>query len=223
MSGTVSNKYRYDVKNCYYCPGSRNADGTVTYDESKIRQEPGLMSMDMQAQGEISKIRADGIDYIIIASNNGYSGNLNFVKISDQFRRDCLGEVSDTTTGIQYEDADATPAPFALMGEFKGDVEGIRWIYYNCTATRPNQAGDNKDNMREPDTESLPVTVSPLPCTIGGQEKNVVRGGLTKSMNETTYNEWFTGVRLPGVAVTASAGDGNNGGQTGQTGQTGQG
>lgn len=196
----AQNKYRYDVKNCYYCPGTRNADGTVTFDTSRIRQEPGLMSIDMQAQGEISKTRADGIDYIIIASNNGYNGTLNFVKISDEFRRDCLAETADITTGIQYEDADATPDPFALMGEFKGDQEGIRWIYYNCTASRPNQAGDNKDNMREPDTESISVQASPLPVTIDGTEKNIVRGGVTKSSNAATYNQWFTKVCLPGVS-----------------------
>lgn len=196
------NKYRYDVKNCHYCPGTRNADGTITFDVSKIRREPGIMSIDMQAQGDTKPIRADGIDYIIIASNNGYSGTLNFVKLSDDFRVDCLGEARDITTGIQYEDANVTPAPFALMGEFKGDVEGIRWIYYNCTASRPNQAGDNKENMKEPDTESLSVQVSPLPATIDGEEKNIVRGGVTKSRNAATYNNWFTKVCLPGVSST---------------------
>ena len=196
----MANKYRYDVKNCYYCPGKRNADGSITFDETRIRQESGLQSIDMQAEGDISKIRADGIDYIIIASNNGYTGTLNFVKISDQFRQDCLAETVDITTGIQYEDADATPDPFALMGEFKGDTEGIRFIYYNCTASRPNQTGENKDNMREPDTESLSLQASPLPCVIDGTEKNIVRGGVTKSANAATYNQWFSKVCLPGIS-----------------------
>lgn len=196
----MANKYRYDVKNCYYCPGKRNADGSITFDETRIRQEPGLQSIDMQAEGDISKIRADGIDYIIIASNNGYTGTLKFVKISDQFRQDCLAETVDITTGIQYEDADATPDPFALMGEFKGDTEGIRFIYYNCTASRPNQTGENKDNMREPDTESLSLQASPLPCVIDGTEKNIVRGGVTKSANAATYNQWFSKVCLPGIS-----------------------
>ena len=196
----MANKYRYDLKNCYYCPGKRNADGSITFDETRNRQEPGLQSIDMQAEGDISKIRADGIDYIIIASNNGYTGTLNFVKISDQFRQDCLAETVDITTGIQYEDADATPDPFALMGEFKGDTEGIRFIYYNCTASRPNQTGENKDNMREPDTESLSLQASPLPCVIDGTEKNIVRGGVTKSANAATYNQWFSKVCLPGIS-----------------------
>ena len=195
----MPNLYHYDVKNCYYVPGTRNADGTVTFETSKIRQEKGLMSVEVQPQGEVSKIRADGIDYILISSNNGYTGSLNFVQISDQFKVDNLGEVQDVTTGIQYEDANAVPTPFALMGEFSGDDEGIRWIYYNCTASRPNMKGDNKDNQKEPDTETLDVTISPLPVSIDGEEVNLVRGGIKKSENSQTYNNWFTTVSYPGV------------------------
>lgn len=196
----MPNIYHYDVKNCFYVPGTRNEDGTVTFNLEGIRQEKGLMSMEMQANGETSTIRADGIDYIVFSSNNGYTGTLNFVQISDQFRQDNLAEKVDISTGIQYEDADSTPTPFALMGEFKGDSEGVRWIYYNCTASRPNANGDNKDNQKEPDTESLSVTVSPLPVTIDGKEVNLVKAGITKSINAETYNKWFTKVTLPGVA-----------------------
>lgn len=197
----MPNIYHYDVKNCYYIPGVRNEDGTVTFDASRVRQEKGLMSMEMQANGETSTIRADGIDYIVFSSNNGYTGTLKFVQISDQFRQDNLAEKVDISTGIQYEDADSTPTPFALMGEFKGDAEGVRWIYYNCTASRPNANGDNKDKQKEPDTESLSVTVSPLPVTIDGKEVNIVKGGITKSANAETYNKWFTKVTIPGVAA----------------------
>lgn len=158
------------------------------------------MSMEMQPEGEVNKIRADGIDYIIYMSNNGYTGTLNFVQISDEFKVDNLAERKDVMTGIQYEDADSTPTPFALMGEFKGDSEGIRWIYYNCTAARPNMAGDNKENQKEPDTESLSITVAPLPVTIDGKDVNIVKGGITKSINAETYNKWFTKVSIPGVA-----------------------
>lgn len=196
----MPNIYHYDVKNCYYIPGVRNVDGSVTFDNEKVRQEPGLRSMEFQAQGDMNTIRADGIDYIVVASNNGYTGTLNFVQISDEFKRDNLGETQDELTGIQFEDADATPTPFALMGEFKGDAEGIRWIYYNCIAARPNQTGDNKDNQKQPDEESLSVTASPLPITINGVERNIVRGGILKSSNSATYDAWFTKVNIPGVA-----------------------
>ena len=199
----MGNKYHYDVKNCHYCKGTRNDDGTVTF-EKVVKRLPGLQSIEMSPEGDVSKIRADGIDYIVITSNNGYSGTQKFVQIDDEFKKDCLGEVADETTGIQYEDADAEPSPYALMGEFKGDKEGIRWIYYNCVASRPKQAGENKDNQKEPDTEELSITVSPLPVTINGEDKNIVRGGLTKTMNETTFANWFEQVCIPGTQPSQS-------------------
>lgn len=195
-----ANKYHYDVKNCHYCPGTRASDGTVTFGNT-VKDLKGLVSMDMGAEGESSRVRADGIDYLVFSSNNGYSGTLNFIKIDDDFRVDCMGEVVDEVTGMQYEDADAEFSPFALMGEFKGDQEGIRWIYYNCTAGRNSQHGENKENMKEPDQEELPVTASPLPVTIDGEEVNIVRGGITKTMNAATYAAWFNSVIVPGTAA----------------------
>lgn len=195
------NKYHYDVKNAHYCPGKLNENGTITYGDV-VKPLYGLVSMDLGAEGDTSKVRADGHDYIVIASNNGYSGSLNFVKVPDEFRVDCLSEKKDEATGIQYENADEDPAPCALMGEFKGDKEGIRWIFYNCTASRTKVAGDNKDNQKEPDMEELPVTASPVLVEIGGEEINIVRGGITKSMNEATYNAWFKQVCIPGKEIT---------------------
>lgn len=202
----AKNKYHYDVKNCHYCKGVQNEDGTIEFGK-EVKPLPGLMSIDLGAEGETSKTRADGIDYIVIVSNNGYSGTLNFVKVSDDFKIDCLNEVRDETTGIQYEDADANPSPFALMGEFKGDKEGIRWIFYNCISSRPKVSGDNKDNQKEPDTEELSVTASPLPVSIGGEEKNIVRGGITKSMNKETFDAWFKQACIPGTQIGTGSQD----------------
>ena len=206
----MSNKYHFDVLNCHYCKGTRQDNGSVEFG-NEVKALHGLISMDMSPEGETKKLRADGIDYIVYTSNNGYSGTLNFVKIDEDFRKDCMAEAVDETTGMMYEDADAEFAPFALSGEFKGDQEGIRWIYYNCTAGRSNQKGENKDNQKEPDTEELPVTVSPLAVTIGGKETSIVRGGITKTMNATTYEQWFTKVTIPGgtAKVTIPGGTAN--------------
>ena len=99
----MANKYHYDVKNCYYAVATKGAGGVLTY-ETPVAI-PGLVSMDMGAEGDQLKIRADGIDYLVLNSNNGYSGTLNFVQIPDSFKAAVLGEVADTTTGIQYENA----------------------------------------------------------------------------------------------------------------------
>lgn len=202
MPNTNANKYHFDVKNCYRVKGVRQEDGSIDFTEGTPVAEPGLMSFEASATGDISTIRADGIDYIVVSNNGGYDLTLNFVKVSDAFKTDLLGEVQDPATGIIYEDADAEPSPFALMGEFKGDVEGIRWIYYNVTANRTSQNGDNKENQKEPDTESITAKASPLPVTINDEEKNIVRGAITKSINAATYNAWFTQVTLPTGAAS---------------------
>ena len=193
----VKNKYHFDVLNCVAMFGTKQDDGTIDYTDPEVMPLPGLRSFDSSANGDISKIRADGIDYIVVTSNNGYDLTLNFVMLPDEFKVKALNEVVDQSTGIQYEDADADPVPFAVAGEFKGDKENIRWIFYNVTASRPNINGDNKDKPKEPDEESLSATASPLPITINGEQKNVVRGGIKKSRNETTWSNFLTSVILP--------------------------
>ena len=41
---------------------------------------------------------------------------------------------------------------------------------------------------------------------IGGELKNIVRGGITRSMNEATFNAWFKQVVLPGAEITEPGG-----------------
>ena len=48
-------------------------------------------------------------------------------------------------------------------------------------------AGENKDNQREPDTEALTITASPLPD--GG-----VKASTTADTPETVYNNWTKAV-----------------------------
>lgn len=213
MPETKKNRYHYDVMNCVAFFGEKQDNGTIDFTNAEALKLPGLRSFEAAANGETSKIRADGIDYIVVTSNNGYDLTLNFVQVDDAFKVKALGEVVDESTGIQYENADAEPVPFALVGEFKGDRENIRFIYYNVTASRPNQNGDNKENMKEPDEESLTASASPLPVTINGEDVNVVRGGIKKSANATTWEKFLTEVVLPAGTATQSQepGDGNTG------------
>lgn len=192
------NKYHYDLKNVHYAKGTKNEDGTITY-APPIRM-PGAMSMDISAEGDTSKIRADGTDYIVVVSNNGYSGSITMVQVQDNFKQDCLAEEVDEENGVQFEDANAEPAPFALLFEFVGDVKNKRHVLYNCTASRPSIAGENKDNQKEPDTEELELTSSPTTFIVNGEERSVVKANSTPETKADTYNAWYTQVIIPGKA-----------------------
>lgn len=204
MPGTA-NKFRFDVKNVHYFPGEYTASGAITFsNEESWKAVHGTKSFTADPQGEQTVHRADGINYITTNDNTGYKIAMQQIMADEGFKQDVLGYIKDTNTGILYEDANAEPKPFALGGEFTGNHEGIRWIYYNCVAARNKITGENKDKQKDPDTDEFNITASPVPVMIGGSEVMLVKGSVKKSDNETTYNQWFDHVILPGDTLTHS-------------------
>lgn len=204
----INNKYHYDLKNVHYAKGTKAEDGTITYAVPKRLR--GAMSMDISAEGDTTKIRADGMDYIVVVSNNGYSGSITMVMVSDEFKVDCLAEEVDTTNKIQCEDAEAEPVPFALLFEFVGDRKNKRHVLYNCTASRPSLKGENKDNQKEPDTEELELTASPAIFAVGDAERVIVKASTTAETEPTVYDAWYKEVIIPGKAPTATPASGGD-------------
>lgn len=190
------NKMHFDLQNVHYAPATIGEDGTFSY--GKWKAHKGAMSIDLSPEGDSSTIRADGIDYIVVNNNNGYSGDLNVVSADDEFKRDCVGEVLDEEKNIQYEDADAMTPHFALSFEFKGDVKNKRHVFYNCTCGRPNVTGENKDNQKEPDTDTYSIKASPAVFKIGEEEKHIVKGNSIPETDEEVYKNWFDKVIVPG-------------------------
>lgn len=198
-----TNRYHYDLKNVHYAKGTKQEDGTITYGVPK--RMPGAMSMDISAEGDTTPIRADGTNYLVLVSNNGYSGSITMVEIKDDFKQDCLGEQVDTANKIQYEDANAEPSPFALLFEFVGDVKNKRHVLYNCTASRPSLVGENKDSQKEPDTEEIELTASPATMTLGNEEKSIVKANTVEETDPEVYRAWYTQVITPGQSVVKTA------------------
>lgn len=191
------NKYHYDLKNVHYAQGELQDDGTLVYGVPK--RIKGAISMDISAEGDTVKTRADGIDYIVVSSNNGYSGTINFVNVSDEFKRDVLGEKIDAVNGIQYEDANIEPIPFALLFEFVGDEKNKRHILYNNIASRIKIVGENKENQKEPDTEELEITSSPTLFNINGEYRPIVKASTVFETKPDVYKNWYQHVHIPEI------------------------
>ena len=124
----------------------------------------GAVGMDLSAQGDTTTLRADGINYYV--------------------KDKVLVENAKTDQ----------PKAFALLYEFQGDVHARRHVLYNCLAARPNVAGENKDNQREPDTEAMTITASPLP-------DGNVKASTTADTPETVYNNWTKAERTKDSTV----------------------
>ncbi len=181
---TETNKVHFDLTNVYIA--KMLTDGDEPEWETPKRMY-GAISMDLSAQGDTYKLRADGIDYYVSVSNNGYEGDINFAMIPDWYRQDILGETMSEKDKVLVENAQAEPAHYALIYEFLYDKKHRRHVLYNCVSTRPSIAGENKDNQKEPDTESLTVTASPLPS-------GNVKASTTEGTPDSVYQNWTTAV-----------------------------
>ena len=178
--GTETNKVHYDLTNVHIAKILTTGDET-TWDTPK--RLPGAISMDLAAQGDTYKLRADGIDYYVSTSNNGYEGDLNIAMVPDWFRQEILGDTLSEKDKVLIENALKEPSAFALIYEFLYDKKHRRHVLYNCVATRPNIAGENKDNQKEPDTETMTITASPL-------ANGNVKASTTEDTPDAAYTGW---------------------------------
>lgn len=183
---TTDNKVHYDLVDVHVASLTLDLEtGTVSFGTPKALL--GSISMDLSAQGEQVKLRADGMDYYVTNSNNGYSGNLNLAMVPDWFRQEYLGDTLSEKDKVLVENSQVEPKPFALLYGFKGDAKNRRHVMYNCTANRPNIKGENKDNQKQPDTETLPLTSVPLP-------DGKVKASTTAETPQAVYENWTKAV-----------------------------
>lgn len=197
------NVYHYDVTDVYYAPGEKQENGSILF--SKPIREYGIQSIEATPEGDSKITRADGIDYLTVNSNKGYTGKIGIIKVSDRFKKDCLGERFDKVTGIQYEDAEAEPRPFALIFSFVGDKRHKRHVMYNNIATRIADKGENKENQKEPDTEEISFTCTPCLMEINGELKQIVKANTTMDSTPEVFKMWHRKVIIPKMDLETDA------------------
>lgn len=199
MPTNTPNKVKYGLKNAHYALLTIAEDGTVTY--GKPIPIPGSVSLTMDAQGDTSTFYADNMAYFVTAANDGYSGTFEVALIPDQFRQDVLHETMDEAAQVLVENINNQTSPFALLFEFDGDKKAIRHVLYNCTCTRPSVSGGTTNNTKEPSTETMNLTASPLP---NGNTK----ARTTVDTPAAQYAGWYDAVWQPlgKLVVTSAAG-----------------
>ena len=170
----LKNKVLYGIKNVHIAP-LIETDGTITYETPFAM--PGATGFSPEPQGETTKFHADNTVYFIANSNQGYEGDLVIALTPEEFLTQILGQLKDKN-GAVIENADDKQARFALMFEGEGDVKARRWVYWDCTASRPSRENNTKEESIEPGTESLPITINPrssdraVKCYIEENESN---------------------------------------------------
>lgn len=195
------NKVKFGLKNVHYALATIADDGTATF--ATPVPFPGAVSMNLDAQGELTPFYADNIKYYMSNNNRGYEGDLEMARYIDQFRKDVLGEIEDKN-GVMVENADAEAVPFALLFEFEGDVKATRHVLYNCTASRPATGSATTEETKDPQTESSTISAGTILIKgLGkdGEDVNVPKASTTPDTNATAYDNWFTTVYVPEKAT----------------------
>ena len=208
MPKNTPNKVKYGLKNVHYAILTVAEDGTASY--APPVAIPGAVNLTMDAQGETNTFYADNMAYFVVAGNDGYSGTLEVAMVPDSFRQDVLNETLDQTSQVLTENVDDKTNSFALLFEFDGDQKAIRHVLYNCTCGRTSVSGATTTNTREPTTETMNLTASPL---ANGNTKS----RTTANTPVADYDAWYTKVWQPLGQLTVSSAAGTSSGKTALT------
>jgi phi13 family phage major tail protein len=194
----MANKVRFGLRNAKYAIFDP-ANGTY----GNLKPLPGAVSLTLSREGGDSSdfYADDGIYYTFAGTNGGYSGDLVLARITDEVRVDLLGEIVDSTSGVQYEVTEAEPPQFALVAEMQGDSGPVGFAFYNVKANRPEINANTKGESPDVDTDTLNVRIAAQEFTLGGATKNVVQGHIEKtSENATEFAAFFASVVHPTAA-----------------------
>lgn len=184
----AENKVQFNLKNVHYALLTETIEaGISSYTWGNPVAVPGAVSLSMDAEGETNKFYADGIAYYVSVANNGYSGDLEMARFPEQMLQDVWGFELDETDKVLVEQAGVNAKPFALLFQIDGDAGDNRFLLYNCTAARPNVGGSTTEDTKEPSTQTVTVTASPL--TDGR-----IKASTTAQTSDTVRNAWFTKV-----------------------------
>ena len=153
------NKVQFNLKNVHYAKMTIT-DGVVSF--ATPVAVPGAVALALDPQGSVEPFYADGIIYYQSVANNGYSGDLEMARFSDQMLVDIWGFELDETDKVLMENASVEPSAFALLYQIDGDKNEDYYCMYNCTGTRPGVGGTTNTATKTPQTRKSTISAVPL-------------------------------------------------------------
>ena len=180
----AQNKVSFGLSNAHYALVTETV-GEITYG-TPVRF-PGMVSLTLEPKGEQADFYADNLVYYTTSANQGYDGTLEVALLTEDFRKDVLGETVGAD-GVFIENATANPKKIALMFEFDGDAKATRHVLPYVSVSRPGHSGATKTESVEPGTGELSFVASPRPGDY------VIKLSTGSTTSEEVYNSWFTSV-----------------------------
>ena len=193
MAGETKNKVKFGLSNVHIAKITEQ-DGEITY--GTPFPMPGAVGLTADPEGDTTPFYADNIKYYIAVANNGYTGDLEIAMTPEEFLTQILGQEKDTN-GALIESSNDVNARFALMGEIEGDAKKRRFIYYDCTATRPSAEMNTIEESKEPQTDTISITMA------ARSSDNVIKAVIEPNeTNQDVYDTFFKKVYEKNAAAS---------------------
>lgn len=160
---------------------------------------PGGVSLSITREGNSDRFYADNMAYASFETNGGYSGDLEMAYVPDSVLIDLLGYIKDPN-GLVFEPADAVAKTFALLYEVSSNISPDRFVFYNCTLSRPENDANTTTDSTEPDTQKMAISMIPRLFPYGdGKTISVTKGRVTRPTSGDTskFDGFFDAVMLP--------------------------
>lgn len=189
----MANKVLFGIEQCYVAKITVGENGAITYGTPFAM--PGAVGLNFDPEGEETPFYADNSKYYIANSNQGYTGDLELAMTPQEFLTQILGREVDTN-GAVFESSDNTQARFALMFQGQGDQTARRYIFFDCTATRPSRENNTKEESVEVGTETMSITMNPRTT-----DKAVMAYIEPNADNQEVYDNFFNEVYVKDMTV----------------------
>lgn len=187
----ADNNYQFGLSKAYYATFTYD-DVTMEYTYETPKRITCAISLSLSPAGDSNNLYCDNAIGFTSVSNQGYEGSLEGSLISTDFKKDVLMEQEDNN-GMVVEFANVQPKPFALLYEVEGDANQTRFVFYNCTASRPEQNANTNTESIEPDTQTLEFTSAPR------KNDSIVKAYATTTA--TNFDAFYTAVQEPDFSV----------------------
>lgn len=189
-----TNKIKFGLQDVAYAMVTETQDpqtGAWTSTYGSWKAIPGAVNLSLDPEGEENNFYADNIVYVVLASNQGYTGNFEVALLTEEAEKDLLRRTADTNDVIVENAANAIPPYFALRFRIEGDVNNRKYVLYRCALTRPSISGSTKEQSITPATDTVNFKCTPRP------DDGVVFAHTGDSTDATTLAAWDSAVYVP--------------------------
>lgn len=193
----AEDKVKFGLEHCVFVPET----STDVYDNENKINIPGAVSLTRERQGEDENFYADDMVYYITSTYQGFTGELEIARATEEMEQKIWGDEIDETTGIMIENRNAKQVKGAFGYRIQGDQQGRYFWNYGVTLSRPNTEANTTEESATPQTDTMTISVTGLSDGSG-----IVGIKTSSKTPDTVYQKWFDKVIMPNEYEELQAG-----------------